>query len=318
MFSRPGVVGINIAIKQEGDCMNTIDRRRFIKLLALALVVTAGENFAWANEPGLGLIGWYRGNSCGGCVLSLLATGEAPPGVHPWLEEQPTAMDVLIVEGAVDSGDRQLQEMLKRARWILAFGTCAAYGGMAKEGGGEREWQGLIDLAPLKKLIAIPGCPPKPGWLLSTLTALQVGRNLELDDFARPLEIFGGTIHDNCPRRQYFDNSRFAQAPGEVGCYLLLGCKGPITFADCSQRLWNEGANWCVSGGGPCIGCTQPGFPQNFAPLTTRLPQVALPGIESTPETVGKLAFTAAMTGIAAHYGYSLWQKGKRGGKADD
>lgn len=299
--------------------MITVDRREFIKIMSLGLAaLVSGETLVWAETVDKIKIGWYRGNVCGGCVLTLLAEGEIPPGEHPWLTEVPDGLDILIVEGAVASGDKRLGQLLENSRHVLAFGTCAAYGGMGHLGDEDGIWQGLIDLASLEKLIAIAGCPPRPGWLLGTLQALRSDKRVELDDFFRPLDYFAGTIHDNCPRRQYFDNSRFARVPGENGCYLLLGCKGPITFADCSQRLWNDGANWCVSGGGPCIGCTQPGFPGNFSPLSGRLPQVTLPGIESTPETLGKLAFTAAMSGIAVHYGYSLWHRYRRGGKADE
>jgi Ni,Fe-hydrogenase I small subunit len=46
-----------------------------------------------------------------------------------------------------------------------------------------------------------------------------------------------------------------------------LGCKGQKTYADCATRKWNNGVNWCVGADSLCQGCTQSGFPDQFAPL---------------------------------------------------
>ena len=83
----------------------------------------------------------------------------------------------------------------------------------------------------------------------------------ELDSAGRPKMFFGRMIHDNCQRRQYFDNGIFAKNFGEMGCMLELGCKGPIAHCDSTTRLWNGGVNWCVMCGGVCLACTEPEFP---------------------------------------------------------
>jgi len=101
----------------------------------------------------------------------------------------------------------------------------------------------------------------------------------DLDDNLRPLAFYGKLIHENCPRRAYFDEGKFAKKPGDEGCLYELGCKGPITYADCPLRRWNDGTNWGIGAGAPCNGCTQPEFPDLVAPFYEKLVDVELPTI---------------------------------------
>jgi hydrogenase small subunit len=80
---------------------------------------------------------------------------------------------------------------------------------------------------------------------------------------------YGTTVHRACTNRDYLDDGIMAKKPGQVGCLLELGCKGPFTMADCPRRSWNSGVNWCIGSGGPCLGCTEPGFPDAFCPFLT-------------------------------------------------
>src|SRR4030067_46832 len=60
------------------------------------------------------------------------------------------------------------------------------------------------------------------------------------DDLAallRPKAFYGPMVHEHCPRRAYFDEGKFARKLSDPGCLLELGCKGPVTHADCSLRL---------------------------------------------------------------------------------
>ena len=74
-----------------------------------------------------------------------------------------------------------------------------------------------------------------------------------------------------------FVNLRFELTDVELGVLLELnlgpnlelGCKGPFTNADCPRRSWNSGVNWCIGSGGPCIGCTEPDFPDGYCPFLT-------------------------------------------------
>ena len=104
----------------------------------------------------------------------------------------------------------------------------------------------------------------------------------ELDEYQRPKIFYGKLIHENCPRRAYFDEGKFARKFGEPGCLNELGCKGPVTHADCPLRTWNQGVNWCIGAGSPCIGCCEPGFPDLLAPFYEKLTDASLPTIGSS------------------------------------
>ena len=87
-----------------------------------------------------------------------------------------------------------------------------------------------------KPLVNIPGCPPHPDWFVGTVASILLnglpGAD-DLDDDLRPKAFYGKLIHENCPRRAYFDEGKFAKKFGDEGCLYELGCKGPITYADC-------------------------------------------------------------------------------------
>jgi len=167
-----------------------------------------------------------------------------------------------------------LIEAGRSALAVLAFGSCAAYGGIPSWSPNPTEATGVSRLFEAKgvrvPVINIPGCPPHPDWFLGTVAQVLLAglpRAEDLDDAGRPLAFFGKLIHENCPRRPYFDAGKFARRPGEEGCLYELGCKGPITYADCPTRLWNGGTNWCVGAGAPCAGCVEPDFPHLTAPV---------------------------------------------------
>ncbi|MDD5287931.1 MAG: hypothetical protein PHY28_02305, partial [Dehalococcoidales bacterium] len=87
------------------------------------------------------------------------------------------------------------------------------------------------------------------------------------DADGRPLDFFGKRVHENCPRNGYFQLGQFSKKFSDPYCMYQLGCKGPVTYADCPIRLWNGGTNWCVGANSLCIGCVQPGFPDAMSPL---------------------------------------------------
>ena len=92
----------------------------------------------------------------------------------------------------------------------------------------------------------------------------------ELDEFGRLKLFYGRSVHTRCINRDYLDDGIFAEAFGEEGCLLELGCKGPFTNADCPIRLWNGSVNWCINANAPCIGCTEVGFPDEHSPIYQR------------------------------------------------
>lgn len=227
----------------------------------------------------------------------------------------------LVVEGAVPTKDDGLyctvgedssgkpvpfgnlvRDLGEKAAAILAVGTCAAYGGLPAGDPNPTGCVGVKEIVKTTPVINIPGCPPHPDWIVGTLAHVLMYREVpKLDRFGRPEVFFSGIIHDNCPRRQYFDNSILAEKFGDPGCLLLLGCKGPITSADCPTRLWNNGRNWCIKAGAPCLGCTEPGFPDKMSPVYQKMPDIKLPGISANADLLGEIAGVATAAGIGAH-----------------
>ncbi|MFC2062717.1 hydrogenase small subunit [Chloroflexota bacterium] len=185
-------------------------------------------------------------------------------------------------------------ELARNALEIVAMGTCAAFGGIPAAEPNPTNCQPLskvLEANGIKKpLINIPGCPPHPDWFVGTVASILLNglpKAEDLDDNLRPLAFYGKLIHENCPRRAYFDEGKFAKKFGDEGCLYELGCKGPITYADCPLRRWNNGTNWVIGAGAPCNGCTQPEFPDQVAPFYKKLVDVELP-IIGTCWTSGK------------------------------
>ena len=219
---------------------------------------------------------------------------------------------ILVVEGAIPTagnaseygsigeGDGKAVSMLDRveslgrdALAVVALGTCSSFGGIAA---GAPNPSGSISVGEVFKrgnistpLINIPGCAPHPDWFVGTLASVLLfglPNPEELDEQKRPKAFYGKLVHENCPRRAYFEEGKFARVFGEPGCLNELGCKGPVTYADCPTRLWNGGVNWCIGSGSPCIGCVEPGFPDLLAPFYEKLTEVDLPNIGSSREEV--------------------------------
>jgi len=212
---------------------------------------------------------------------------------------------VLIMEGTLQLGDdmyatmgedggreipihEHAAELARNAMVVICMGTCSSFGGIpAAEGNrtgavsmGELLGREGIDVP----VVNIPGCPPHPDWLVGSLMAVGV-YGLEavaglLDDLNRPVMYYGKNIHETCPRRADFDAARFANKFGDPGCLYELGCKGPVTFADCPTRMWNSGTNWCIGAGSPCHGCVEPDFPDRLSPLYEKINEDRLAGLK--------------------------------------
>ncbi len=211
---------------------------------------------------------------------------------------------VLVVDGAIPTGknalycvmgerdnkpvtmETRLEELARDALAVLSVGTCAAFGGIpsaAPNPSGVKSVRQVLEAKGINKpLINIPGCPPHPDWFVGTVASILLyglPKAEDLDDNLRPLTFYGKLIHENCPRRAYFDEGKFAKKPGDEGCLYELGCKGPITYADCPLRKWNNGTNWVIGASAPCNGCTQPEFPDLTSPFYEKLVDVELPVI---------------------------------------
>jgi hydrogenase small subunit len=154
----------------------------------------------------------------------------------------------------------------EKAKYVIAVGTCASYGGISAARPNPSESKSLQDIL-TRLVIRLPGCPCHPDWVVGTLAHL-IGYGVpELDEEGRPLIFYGVTIHDNCTRRGFFERGIFASKFGEEGCMIRLGCRGPITQTDCPRRKWNGYVNWPIGANTNCIGCAQPGFPDGTEPF---------------------------------------------------
>jgi len=161
---------------------------------------------------------------------------------------------------------------------VIALGSCAAFGGIPAGSPNPttcRTVKEVLDSHNISvPLINIPGCPPHPDWFIGTVAGIMLfglPKPNDLDEFLRPKAFYGNLIHENCERRAYYDEGKFAKKFGDPGCLYELGCKGPVTHADCPIRRWNNAANWCIGAGSPCIACCEPAFPDLVSPFYEKM-----------------------------------------------
>ncbi|WP_298066625.1 hydrogenase small subunit [uncultured Mailhella sp.] len=185
----------------------------------------------------------------------------------------PTAMDGLY--GTI--GGRTMyeinKEVLPGAKAVIAYGTCASFGGVPAAAPNPTACKGVNDcFADLGiKAINIPGCPPNPLNLIGAIAAILAGTKLELDALNRPRAFFGHTIHEQCERLPHFEAGEFApsfdsEEARHGWCLYKLGCKGPTTYNNCPKARFND-VSWPVAAGHPCIGCSEPNFWDNMTPF---------------------------------------------------
>ncbi|HMT93979.1 HupU protein [uncultured Thiothrix sp.] len=204
-------------------------------------------------------------------------------------------LDILCLEGSVICGPKgsgafhQLagtqQSMLHwlklltaKAQYVVAVGSCAAFGGITAAGENIAEATGLqYDGALLGSVldanwrskagfpvINIAGCPTHPAWVTNTLVQISMNalRLEDLDEFHRPRSYTNHLVHHGCPRNEFYEYKASAGKPADLGCMMEhCGCLGTQARADCNTHLWN-GSGSCLRGGYPCINCTAPAFEQ--------------------------------------------------------
>jgi F420-non-reducing hydrogenase small subunit len=234
--------------------------------------------------------------SCSGCHIALLDLHSELLDVLKLIDikyspivdvKQVPSVDIGIVEGAVANEDNEelLHEFRRKAKTLVALGTCACFGGIA----GLRNLHyasdvlhcGYVDTAstvdgavptaaevppllpyvkPLDQVVdvdyKIPGCPPLPAAIKDTLVALLEGRTPAVKT---------RNLCEECDRKK--DRMLIAQrhfvtdavwSPHELDnidpevCFLEQGvlCMGPATCEGCGAR--------CLHGNMPCRGCMGP------------------------------------------------------------
>ena len=161
----------------------------------------------------------------------------------------------------------------------VAVGTCATWGGIPSGYGNPTGAMSLQDL--LGKdfrsafglpVVNIPGCSPVGDNIMETVAAVVLflqglGPLPEFDDLGRPAWLFGETVHRHCVRAGYYEEGVFAKTYGDKECLVEVGCWGPTVQCNITERGAINGVGGCMNTGGPCIGCTMPGFPDKFAPF---------------------------------------------------
>jgi Ni,Fe-hydrogenase I small subunit len=206
-------------------------------------------------------------------------------------------LDILCIEGSILRGPGGtgmydeifgkpkkdlVASLAKRARYILAVGTCASFGGIGVNT--EIEATGLQFIKGEKggflgedfksgdglPVINLPGCPCHCDILVGTLAALVAGTPIEFGEYNTPLEWYSMMVHQGCTRNEYHEYRVEDRKFGEKGCmFFHLGCHGPLVHGPCNKLLWSKRSSK-TRVGVPCFGCTRPDFPQHYPFFETR------------------------------------------------
>jgi hydrogenase small subunit len=310
---------------------------------------------------------WLHGSECTGCTMSLLrsehptletllfdmisldfhetlsagAGYQAKDAMYKSISEN-VGKFILVIEGAIPLANDgtfcriagknfvdMVKEIGEQAGAVIAIGSCAAWGGVAAMEPNPTGCVGVNEVLPDTQVISLPGCPPNPYNLLSTVIHYLTFKTLPaLDDENRPKFAYGRLIHEHCERRPHFDNGRFAKKFGDEGhrlgyCLYHLGCKGPVTYGNCSTSQFGDAGSgcWPVGIGHPCFGCSEKGVGFNIPQFTLSPVIHTTPFAGHTPITVergeGASAGSAAlMAGLAgAAVGAGVVFTAKLGGK---
>ena len=237
---------------------------------------------------------WLGG--CSGCHLSIadfheslldvldLAEFRFIPVLMDTKYDEIPEMDVVLIEGGIrNEENRELAEKLReKSKFIIAYGTCAAYGGIPGLGNlhtvEELETEAYINsvstvnpegiipservphlesrVRPLHECIdvdlTIPGCPPRSDVVAQAVIALLSGETIELPTT---------NLCEVCPREKPPQGLAmdFVKRQFEVGdpeedlCLISQGlvCLGPATVSLCGSECPGD-ANV------PCRGCYGP------------------------------------------------------------
>ncbi|MCB6182393.1 hypothetical protein LIN78_02345 [Leeia sp. TBRC 13508] len=259
---------------------------------------------------------WLQSGGCGGCTLSLLNAEQPNVLLaledmdidivwHPTLSEASldevsacleqlltgeAPVDILCLEGSVMTGAAgsyhrlpngqsmasMITQLANLADYVVAVGTCAAYGGITASGDNltgavglmfeGSQLGGALGGAFVSKsglpVINISGCPTHPDWVLDTFALIAANKltHQDLDPLGRPRFYADRLVHHGCDKNEFYEFKASAEAPGQMGCLMeFVGCKGTQAHADCNIRPWN-GNGSCLTGGYPCINCTSPDF----------------------------------------------------------
>ena len=217
-------------------------------------------------------------------TLMAAAGAQAEDQLRLVTTQAPASSYILVVDGSIPadpdngyfvsggrSGVARFYEAAQNARAIVAVGTCASFGGLPKA---DPNPTGAVSISDLmlqlgikKPLINVSGCPPIPEVITGTIL-LYLTNNYtvpRLDNYYRPTQFYGRTVHDDCYREEAFEDGPYARSFDDTnarrgGCLYYLGCKGPLTHNACATIKWNQGVSFPMMSGHGCIGCSEPNF----------------------------------------------------------
>ncbi len=213
-------------------------------------------------------------------------------------------------DGQLITVNEQLLALKDKAAAAVAVGTCATYGGVVAAKPNPTGAMGLLDFFGRSyrstlglPVICVSGCPAPGDHYIKTLVYLAlVARGVltappELDEYNRPVFLYGELAHHICPRCGYYAHGDFSHDFGEPYCMALLGCKGPISYCNVPRDGFTEGYGGCPTIGAICIGCTEPEFPDGpFSPFFKKAP-VGVMAKAAIKDTIGHV--TAALTRLS-------------------
>src|SRR5579884_2065248 len=181
-----------------------------------------------------------------------------------------------------------LDRLAPGAAAIVAVGTCATWGGIPGAKGNVTNSMGVMDYLGRDyrssfgvPVVNVPGCSPIGDNVLEAASATLLFLNglaplPDFDELGRPAWLFGETVHRHCPRAGYYEEGVFAEHYGDKECLVELGCCGPVVQCNIVERGAINHMGGCMVAGGPCIGCTMPGFPDKYSPFYKPPPGSAL------------------------------------------
>jgi len=226
---------------------------------------------------------------------------------------------ILCVEGSVPMGDdgnycciggRSAKDILleaaEGAKAIICWGSCASNGCVQAAYPNPTEATPIHKIIKNKPIIKVPGCPPIGEVMAGVIVHLVAfGRLPELDRIGRPKAFYSKRVHDSCYRRPYYDAGLFVESFDDENakkgyCLYKVGCKGPMTYNACGTIRWNNGVSYPIQSGHGCFGCSEANFWDN-GPIYERLTGLHGFGIESSADTIGKVAAGVVAGGLAIH-----------------
>jgi hydrogenase small subunit len=212
-----------------------------------------------------------------------------------------------------------VKKLAPGAAAAVAIGTCATWGGVPAAAGNVTGSMSLMDYlgkdytsALGVPVVNVPGCAPQGDNFTETVAAVLMflqglGPLPEFDELGRPSWLFEETVHRHCTRAGYYEEGDFAQHFGDKQCLVHVGCWGPVVQCNITERGAINHMGGCMVAGGPCIGCTMPGFPDKMSPFYKRPPGSALSGGIST--AYGSAIRRLRRTTMRADNFEPLWDK---------